>query len=179
MRTQTFPGPADSSALPHVVPGLRYGFQTKATWAAGDVDEKQLLDTLPNEFLWRVTVKGSNLLLRVVGGSSSAQNTAGLLLPLEFGIAGQCSVSAVPLDSQQPAVAWVTCTVATAVVTVARRVVTALGALDTDSARATALAAATVTVEGTAVVLAPGDALPLAGRCALTAGGPILVEVAV
>lgn len=151
-----------------------YGTQSQRIWAAADVAEQQLIDAVRPEFLWRASVQGENLVLKLVYGTQATITLDNLRLPFVGFIPGQVGLSARKLDPAAPAVARVTLTAATGGLSTVRAFV-GLGALPTGAASYTALAASTLTVAGVAgVVVAPGATMPLVAPAVVTVGSGIV-----
>jgi hypothetical protein len=170
-------GAPPPSALPPGVPQspiTHFGFQTKQVWGSAQTDVRSLWDSVPNPTgeLWRLSVVGN---LRVfLEWGTSAKRTLILDAPIACDLPGNVSVRARPIGVDG----------ATGLVTVAkssgagpqvlRLYTNTIGAVHDDATSFTALVASTVTVRGNAVVLTPGQTLPLVSGSSLTAGAGIL-----
>ncbi len=136
-----------------------------------------VVDGLVVPTLWAVTVSGQNMLLEVRWGTAAGQRLNDVVLPFFAALPGRVQITARLRDTGAPGSASPTLLATQGpVASVARTVATAAGPLGPYASRVTALAAATVTVLGTPVVVATGDELAVVADSELTAGGPILVE---
>lgn len=163
------PGPNTLGAT-----GVRgYGTQAQRAWAAGETDERQLLDIKPAEFVWRASVTGSNITLRLNYGGPGTITLDNLVLPFVAFVPGQFNVYARPTNPALPAAARPTLTAATGGIGTVRAFFTTGQALPEQVRRVVALGAATVTVNGTAVALVAAQELDVAAPSVVTAGDVI------
>lgn len=156
-----------------------YGTQSAETWPAGATvnAERQIIDTMACQYLWRVSVAGENVLLKLVFGTRKTLNLDNIVLPFVAFVPGQLSIYARPSNPELPAFAFPTLTIATGGAQVVRSIHTALSALDARVSSVVALGAGTtVTVAGAAIALAQGQELRIVAPSALAAGGPLLLE---
>lgn len=155
--------------------GTPNGEQSTADWAAGESDDRPVLDLPLGMSVWRIGLYGVNVVFRVVYGTKANKIIEGLASPALLSIPGQCAVYARPLDPEVAASARVTATPATAGGNSARYIVdTAGAALDPDAAHFQALTASTVTIRGIAVAVPVLGVVPLVAGSVLTAGSGYL-----
>lgn len=157
----------------------KYGTQSIRTWSPTDIDKKQVLDSLPNEFLWRAGVIGSNVKLDVTWGSGGTNRLENVRLPFVGYIPGQLNIQASKLDSAAAASCTVTLTTVAGIgEQKIRTFIDATGgavALLTTGTRYTALAASTLTVAGVGpFAVAAGATLPLIHPATVNTGSGIL-----
>jgi hypothetical protein len=154
--------------------GKVYGIQARHTWTAGQTDERQVIDIPRGEFLWRISIFG-RVRVRVDYGTKANRHLLNLLAPVVMGIPGQCTVRAVPLDSEGAEVD-ATLTLATGTAQAqARNVVDATLAavpFELDAVRFVALSASTASISGLLVAVPALATVPLvAGSVLLTGSG--------
>lgn len=159
-------------------PNAHYGTQRRVVQAAGQAKPAQLLEAGPTQLLWRVTAYATNATFALEWGTYANHRLEGLLSPLAISIPGRFSLLAVPVDDELAVSAQANLSVSSGGLSVARGLQTTLGALSPYVGKVVALAASTVSVGGSAVVLTPGQTLDVAAPAVLTAGGPLLVEYA-
>ena len=162
--------------------GAQAGIQAKASWAAGETDERQLLSCMRAPHLWRVTLHGENILWRVSWGTSSNLVVINVQAPARFVVPGSCDVYAKPASFyEQPVAAHaeVTCTPTTSGTEAFMRalVSTPIGppiALDPLAARFVALVASVVAVgpglTAQNVNLLPNESVPITAGSILVTG---------
>lgn len=152
--------------------GAQYGIQQSATWAAGDVKPRQLVDARKADALWRFSIFGP-VLVTISYGTSKNRPIVDLQAPVVLTIPGQFTATVAPLNAEG-ATAVVTLTEATAGgVSQARKVVVrglADVALDEGAVRYFALTASTLTISGVAAVVPANSSVPLVAGSVLTAG---------
>jgi hypothetical protein len=129
--------------------------------------------------LWRVTATAVNGLFALSWGTYGNSRLVGLRSPLAITIPGAFTLQVDPIDPQQALDAVAAVSVASGGVSVVRSYVAVPGDLGPFAARATALGAATVDVNGNAIPLAVGESVRLVAPSALTVGGPVLVDYAI
>lgn len=78
--------------------GVIYGTQQEAIWKPGALDERQVLDLLKCNALWRVSVFGRAVLLRINYGTLATRQIANLRTPLVMHFPGQVTITAQPID---------------------------------------------------------------------------------
>lgn len=171
-----------STSVPNTLergPAGLYGAQYIYDAAAGDGLEAQcLLECAdPSESLWFVSGSGSNVTFTLRWGTFAGREIRGVLSPFRATLSGIVQVVARRIDADSAAHAEASLTVAAGGADdVVRSLVAALGPCPPTTSLVVALLGATVTVNGTPIVLAPTDVLRVAGPVALTSGGPVLLE---
>jgi|SRR6187551_610461 len=152
--------------------GAQYGIQQSATWAAGDVVPRQLVDTRKADSLWRFSIFGA-VLVTISYGTSKNRPIVALQAPVVLTIPGQFTATVQPLNAEG-ATAVVTLTEATAGgISQARKVVTRGGAdvaLDDGAVRYFALTVSALTISGVATAVPALSSVPLVAGSVLTAG---------
>jgi hypothetical protein len=152
--------------------GPQYGIQQSATWAAGDVKPRQLVDVRKADALWRFSIFGA-VLVTISYGTSKNRPIVALQAPVVITIPGQFTATVEPLDDSG-AQAVVTLTEATAGDASQARKVVVRGAadvaLDEGAVRYFALTASTLTISGVATVVPACSSVPLVAGSVLTAG---------
>jgi hypothetical protein len=152
--------------------GPKYGTQQFANWAPGEVDPRQVLDTMKAGALWRISVFG-HVLVTVMYGTSHNRAIENLQAPVVITVPGQAIVTATPRDSEGTTCV-VTLTQATAgALSQARKFVARGGAdvdLDEGACRYFALTASTLTISGAATVVPALSVVPLVAGSVLTSG---------
>lgn len=152
--------------------GPQYGTQQSATWAAGDVVPRQLVDVRKAGLLWRVSIFGP-VLVTISYGTSKNRPIVDLQAPVVMTIPGQFTATATPL-TDEGAKAVVTLTEASAGALSQARKVAVRGAadvaLDEGAVRYFALTASTLTISGVATVVPALGSVPLVAGSVLTAG---------
>ena len=162
-----------------------YGEQSIAKWApplpghALDAKEKQIIDTgQPTPYLWRVSIFGEGILLRIVYGSrATLARLDAVRTPFVGTFPGKVTIYARPLNPEVPAAvtATPTLTMASAGRSEMRALIDATGgavAFHADAVRFIALQASTATIAGVAVAVAALATVPLvAGSTLLTGVG--------
>jgi hypothetical protein len=145
--------------------GPIYGTQSSHVWAAGQVDPRQVIDSLKSHSLWRFSVFG-NVALQILYGTQATQQI-NALAPCVFFLPGQVVVLATPRNAE-----GTTCHVTLTPVwgqnrSHCRALLDATGgalAFSPDAVRFVALVASTLTVAGIAV------AVPALAECPLVTG---------
>lgn len=159
-----------------------YGTQNGVqTFAAGDAEPRAMAESQHrSEYLWGITAVGDNVAFDLNWGTKATHRLADLRSPLAVAIPGNFALNCRQVNPALGATALCTLTaVGSRGVTQCRQVVSVLGALSPFAVRATALSGATVTIAGTAVALAAGASVDVVNPASLTAGGPILVDLAI
>jgi hypothetical protein len=159
-----------------------YGIQTAQVWEIGQSGARSLLDTVPNCWLWRLSVTGDVVITLTWG--TRATRTLTLDAPLVADLPGNVAVVVAPRVSPAAAKVTALCTLtevrAASSSSVLRRFVPAPGgagaALHDDAARFVALAASSVTIRGVAVALVAGQSIPLVSGSTLDAAGTGYLE---
>ncbi|MCH9730983.1 MAG: hypothetical protein K0U84_15115 [Actinomycetia bacterium] len=136
-----------------------------------------MVDALFSEYLWRVSVSGSNVLLKLIYGTNGTKIIDNIVLPFEANIPGQVNIRARPLDTDAAATAVPTLTAATGGINVCRAFFSG-GAggltLPPELRQVTALNAASITVNGNAIALTAGETYQVAGTVQLGVGGELI-----
>lgn len=167
------PGYRHVDARPHTTRDT-YGTQSRRTWDAADTGEKNLIDAMRPEFMWRASVQGENLELVLTYGTKATIKLDNIRLPFVAFIPGQIGLTARKLDGASPASASVTLTAATGGVGVIRTF-QAVAAVPGSGRLYTALTASTLTIAGVAgIAVAVGDSIPIVEPSAVTAGSGIV-----
>lgn len=146
------------------------GLQRRITFAAGDTAPQQIASVLQNHSLARFSVIG-DVDIEATYGTGPTVRVA-LTAPLETVLPGNAQLSVTPRTTPTEAVVTLH-PVWFAPAEAARSFVDASGgavALPNSAKRATALAASTVTIRGTAVALAVAESIPLVSGSVLTSG---------
>lgn len=168
-------GPPPVSAANEMGPS--YGVQSLATWAEGESDTKQVIDTLRAGALWRISVFGE-VLVNVHYGTQANRHILELQAPVVMTLPGQVSIEvrpvAVPGEGESVS-CEVTLTQATAGARPhARKLADASGgvvALDDGAVSFTALTASTLTISGISAVAVPAlSTVPLVAGSTLDTG---------
>lgn len=167
------PGFQHVAGRPHVTKEP-YGIQTRRTWTAADVEEKQVVDAMRSEYLWRVSAQGENVLLSLLYGTLAGISVDNIRLPFVAFIPGNVGLRAKKLVTDEPASLRVTLTAATGGVGVVRAVV-GVAPLPSSAQLYTALTASTLTIAGIAgIAVAVGASMPLVAPSEVTAGSGIV-----
>lgn len=157
-------------------PNAQYGIQRRVVMPAGESKQAQLLEGGQTQLLWRVTAYADQGLFDLVWGTYGTNELRGLRSPLAISIPGAFTLQVRPINRDLPLNAVGALSVSSGGLSIARTFVDTLGPLDRFAARATALGSSTINVGGTAVAVAAGQSVDLCWPCALTAGGPLLVD---
>lgn len=164
------------SALPggHSLERAGYGLQSTEAWAAGEVDERPVIDTVPHPDAgaWRVSIVG-DVTLRVEWGSGPNKTIADMDSPAAMILPGQCTVYAKPRTGAGARVRVTLAPSWSGLQHDFRRLVDATAgaiAIDPEFGFYQALTASTVSVRGTAVAVPALAILPLVSGSTLTAG---------
>ena len=94
------PAPYSQARGDHYV-GVRYGNQQKAIWMVGESDERPMCDLMLAAALWRVTVWGSRVRVRIQYGTSATKEITNLDTPIRLALPGQVIVYAKPIPNDQ------------------------------------------------------------------------------
>jgi hypothetical protein len=159
-----------------------YGAQpSRQQWEVGDTSPKTICETWANpEFLWRLNAFGENIRFELLFGTRGQVTLDDLLSPLRVLSPGKFLLTAKPANPAQPAWAIGGYTVATGGLELLRALHTFAGTpivLPSLTRSVTAITAATVTVDGTAVPLAQGASLQVGGVVTVT-GGTVIADYA-
>ena len=165
------PSPVPHNPHPNQM-GPQYGIQSFFQWAAGETDERPVLDSLKTGALWRLSIFG-NVTVTLDYGTGHNRSIAGLQAPVVITVPGMLNARVKPRDSEGTTCV-VTLTQATAgAISNARKFVSRGGAnvdLDEGACRYFALTASTLTISGAAVVVPALSLVPLVAGSVLTAG---------
>lgn len=177
--TPPFPPSVQPYALPPT-PNDFYGVQRRVHQRAGEAKAAQLLEGGQTSLLWRITANTDNGTFLLRWGTFGGTNVVrGLLSPLAISLPGAFTLQVEPSDPAASVDAIGSLSVSSGGLSVARILQTALGPISRYASRVQALAGATVSVSGSPIVLVAGQSLDVASPSVLTAGGPLLVELAV
>lgn len=160
------------------VPNQFYGTQQRVQLNPGGDRQAQLLEAGPNSLLWRVSAAATNGQFRLTWGTSANNTLTGLLSPLVVSLPGAFNLQIVAVDPDVVCHGMAALSVSSGGLPVCRSLA-GVGVLSPYAARVQALAATTVSVGGTAVVLAAGDRLDVGAPAVVTVGGPVVVEYAI
>lgn len=154
--------------------GPKFGQQARWVWGVGEFEPvQQLAGADRANSMWRVTVRGHQIKMNLVYGTSANRNLMGLLAPLILYIPGAFDLYAQPEGVQgKTAEAIVTVTqVSNAGVACARRIVSGGPGLvlHEDAIRYVALADSVVSIHGGTVVVP----VPALSSVALVAGSTL------
>ncbi len=163
---------------PHTTSEPKYGSQSVLTWTADDSrGERGLVDAMFSEYLWRVSVTGENILLKLIYGTNGTKIIDNITLPFEANIPGQVNIRARRLDEEAPARAVPTLTAATGGINICRGFFSG-GAggitLPPELRQVTALNGTSITVNGFGIAVTAGETYQVAGAVGLAAGGQVI-----
>lgn len=157
-------------------PAAHYGTQREVSYRAGEAKAAQLAECGPTSLLWRVCASGVNCRFALRWGSYAQRELTDLVSPLAITVGGSFNLSAIPIDPDAAMEAASNVSVSSGGVAIARTLETTTAVLPPTAYRVTALAASTVSVNGTAVVLGVGATLDVVYPSSLTVGGPLIVD---
>lgn len=178
MRDTGIPGsppPAFSVPPEHVV-GVRHGTQAKEIWLVGEGDIRGLIDAPLAASMWRITVFGHNVRIRVCYGTKATKVIDLLHPPVRLAVPGQVQVFGMPIPGEAGFIgghAEVTLTPVTSGCCEgdARYLIGGAQAIPDDAVRFRAVNAAVVNLGGTApCALTAGQSIPLINGSSLTSG---------
>lgn len=151
--------------------GERFGIQSRAVWAPGNVAPVQVVDSLLALSLWRVSVVGA-VLLDIEYGTSARRKFTDIEAPLVLTAPGMVQVYARPADPEHTGIECrVTLTPATAgSFSQCRKLATSPATLEDGAVRFFALVASTLTISGVATVVPALSTVPLTAGALLTGG---------
>lgn len=176
-----FPDTQPGAAWPAVPPpaaalnanGPSYGIQSRREWAAGEVDERDVVDTIKGASLWRFSAFG-NVTISIIYGTETSRQFLSLQAPVVMTIPGQFSARAKPRGEE-----GASCTIALTQATAgarahARKLIVGPGggglAFDDDAVTYTALTASTLTISGVATAVPALSTVPLVTGSVLITG---------
>lgn len=154
--------------------GADYGTQALAIWPPGDVQPRQICDSLKAEYTWRFSVFGP-VLLTISYGTRGNRTILNLQAPVVMTLPGQFTATATPIGSSSVERSCeCTLTKATAGArSVARKLADSTAgavALDAGAVDYWALTASTLTISGVAVVVPALAIVPLVSGAVLNTG---------
>lgn len=156
-------------------PGIQTGFD----FAAGSTVVRTITEQSQNT-TWQLLVSGENVQVGINWGVERGLQLRRLRTPVVATLAGHVQAFVQLADLGLPGNASVTMwPVGGNAAPRLIELVSAVGPLQSFASAVTALTGATISVGGTAVVLAAGQRIDVCNPVALTVGGPILVEHAI
>ncbi len=175
-----YPAPYSVDSIPGTLPGAgepkpadqfaEYGLQAPGIWAAGNGDPIVIVDMMRGEWLWAVRVFGE-VDLTITYGTSGGARTRRCRAPLAAQIPGNVAITATPINSDTATTCAAMVTKSSGAPSIMRSPpLTAPANLPEGASNFVALTAATVNVNGSAVVLAAGAQLPIQEVSILTVG---------
>lgn len=157
--------------------GVQHAVQAKQAWAAGETDIRPVASAIRAQNLWRLTVLGNNVLVRISYGTSAAKILQNIRTPIRVTLPGSVDVYAQPLNlggEQAAASVQVTLTPVTSgcCESDCRKIITAGGGLllEDDAVRYVALAASVVALDLTNVNVPVLQSVSLVSGAVLVSG---------